>query len=112
MKMINRLVEPTSGRLTIDGRDVTQLSAVDLRRGIGYVIQQVGLFPHMTVGANMGVVPRLLGGRRRGSASESTSCWTSWVSTQRATVTDILPSSPVASASAWAWRAPWRPTRP
>jgi osmoprotectant transport system ATP-binding protein len=60
MKMINRLVEPTSGRLTIDGRDVTQLSAVDLRRGIGYVIQQVGLFPHMTVEANTGVVPRLL----------------------------------------------------
>ncbi len=60
MKMINRLVEPTSGRLTIDGRDVTQLSAVDLRRGIGYVIQQVGLFPHMTVGANTAVVPRLL----------------------------------------------------
>jgi osmoprotectant transport system ATP-binding protein len=60
MKMINRLVEPTSGRLTIDGRDVTKLSAVDLRRGIGYVIQQVGLFPHMTVGANTEVVPRLL----------------------------------------------------
>src|SRR5205807_10239164 len=60
MKMINRRVEPTSGRLTIDGRDVTQLSAVGLRRGIGYVIQQVGLFPHMTVGANTGVVPRLL----------------------------------------------------
>jgi osmoprotectant transport system ATP-binding protein len=54
------LVEPTSGRLTIDGRDVTTLSPVDLRRGIGYVIQQVGLFPHMTVGANTAVVPRLL----------------------------------------------------
>jgi osmoprotectant transport system ATP-binding protein len=60
MKMINRLVEPTSGRLTIDGRDVLQLPPVDLRRGIGYVIQQVGLFPHMTVGANTAVVPRLL----------------------------------------------------
>ena len=60
MKMINRLVEPTSGRLTIDGRDVMQLSPVDLRRQIGYVIQQVGLFPHMTVGDNTGVVPRLL----------------------------------------------------
>jgi osmoprotectant transport system ATP-binding protein len=60
MKMINRLVEPTSGRLTIDGRDVLQLSPVELRRGIGYVIQQVGLFPHMTVGDNAGVVPRLL----------------------------------------------------
>ena len=60
MKMINRLVEPTSGRLTIDGRDVLQIPPVDLRRGIGYVIQQVGLFPHMTVGANTAVVPRLL----------------------------------------------------
>jgi osmoprotectant transport system ATP-binding protein len=60
MKMINRLVEPTSGRITIDGRDVLQLPPVDLRRGIGYVIQQVGLFPHMTVGANTAVVPRLL----------------------------------------------------
>ena len=60
MKMINRLVEPTSGRLTIDGRDVLQLSPVELRRRIGYVIQQVGLFPHMTVGDNASVVPRLL----------------------------------------------------
>ena len=60
MKMINRLVEPTSGRLTIDGRDVLQIPPVELRRGIGYVIQQVGLFPHMTVGANTAVVPRLL----------------------------------------------------
>ncbi|HLY35389.1 MAG TPA: ABC transporter ATP-binding protein [Candidatus Limnocylindria bacterium] len=60
MKMINRLVEPTSGRLTIDGVDVTKLPAVELRRQIGYVIQQVGLFPHMTVGENAAVVPRLL----------------------------------------------------
>jgi osmoprotectant transport system ATP-binding protein len=60
MKMINRLVEPTSGRITIDGVDVTKLPAVELRRQIGYVIQQVGLFPHMTVGDNAAVVPRLL----------------------------------------------------
>jgi osmoprotectant transport system ATP-binding protein len=60
MKMINRLVEPTSGRITIDGVDVTKLPAVELRRQIGYVIQQVGLFPHMTVGENAAVVPRLL----------------------------------------------------
>ncbi|MFN2484295.1 MAG: ABC transporter ATP-binding protein [Candidatus Limnocylindria bacterium] len=63
MKMVNRLVEPTSGRVTIDGRDVMDFRAVELRRGIGYVIQQVGLFPHLTVGANVGVVPRLLGWR-------------------------------------------------
>ena len=61
MKLINRLVEPTSGRITIDGQDVAALPAVELRRRIGYVIQQVGLFPHLTVGANVAVVPRLLG---------------------------------------------------
>ena len=61
MKMVNRLIEPTGGRITIDGRDVMSLPAVELRRGIGYVIQQVGLFPHLTIGANTGVVPSLLG---------------------------------------------------
>jgi osmoprotectant transport system ATP-binding protein len=60
MKMVNRLIEPTSGRITIDGQDVTELPAVELRRRIGYVIQQVGLFPHLTVGENVAVVPRLL----------------------------------------------------
>ncbi|MEK6192362.1 MAG: ATP-binding cassette domain-containing protein [Chloroflexota bacterium] len=61
MKMVNRLVEPTSGRVTIDGADVASLPSVDLRRRIGYVIQQVGLFPHLTVAENVAVVPRLLG---------------------------------------------------
>jgi osmoprotectant transport system ATP-binding protein len=61
MKMVNRLIDPTGGRITIDGRDVMDLPAVELRRGIGYVIQQVGLFPHLTIGANAGVVPSLLG---------------------------------------------------
>ena len=60
MKMVNRLVEPTSGRITIDGDDVMALPAVELRRRIGYVIQQVGLFPHLTVAENVAVVPRLL----------------------------------------------------
>jgi osmoprotectant transport system ATP-binding protein len=60
MKMINRLVEPTSGRVLIDGEDVTRMPVVELRRRIGYVIQQVGLFPHMTVAQNVAVVPRLL----------------------------------------------------
>jgi osmoprotectant transport system ATP-binding protein len=60
MKMVNRLIEPTSGRITIGGQDVMSLPAVELRRRIGYVIQQVGLFPHLTIGENVGVVPRLL----------------------------------------------------
>jgi osmoprotectant transport system ATP-binding protein len=60
MKMINRLIEPTSGRITIDGADVMGLPPVELRRRIGYVIQQVGLFPHLTIAANVAVVPRLV----------------------------------------------------
>jgi osmoprotectant transport system ATP-binding protein len=60
MKMVNRLIEPTAGTITIGGEDVMRLPAVELRRRIGYVIQQVGLFPHLTVADNVGVVPGLL----------------------------------------------------
>lgn len=61
MKMVNRLIEPTGGRILIDGRDVTHVDPVELRRGIGYVIQNVGLFPHRTVEDNVGIVPELVG---------------------------------------------------
>ncbi len=61
MRMINRLIEPTSGRITIDGEDVLKLNDVKLRRTIGYVIQQIGLFPHLTIQQNAGMVPKLLG---------------------------------------------------
>jgi osmoprotectant transport system ATP-binding protein len=61
LKMINRLIEPTSGRIVVDGHDVRALDPVALRRRIGYVIQGSGLFPHMSVGENVAVVPRLLG---------------------------------------------------
>jgi osmoprotectant transport system ATP-binding protein len=61
MKMINRLISITEGDITIDGTSVRSLEVTELRRGIGYVIQQIGLFPHMTVEANIGTVPRLLG---------------------------------------------------
>ncbi|MGI8512387.1 MAG: ATP-binding cassette domain-containing protein, partial [Solirubrobacteraceae bacterium] len=61
MKMVNRLIDITEGDITIDGRSVRSLDVTELRRGIGYVIQQIGLFPHMTVGENIGTVPRLLG---------------------------------------------------
>ncbi|MCK5248617.1 MAG: ABC transporter ATP-binding protein [Spirochaetaceae bacterium] len=60
LKMINRLVEPSSGSVFVDGKDVAGVSATELRRHIGYVIQQVGLFPHMTVADNVAAVPRLL----------------------------------------------------
>jgi osmoprotectant transport system ATP-binding protein len=65
LKMVNRLVEPTSGQVLIDGRDVAASDPVELRRGIGYVIQQVGLFPHLDVAANIATVPRLLGWDRQ-----------------------------------------------
>src|SRR5690606_11010768 len=61
MRMINRLIEPTSGRILVDGADVMDVDPVVLRRGIGYVIQQIGLFPHQTVGDNIATVPGLLG---------------------------------------------------
>jgi osmoprotectant transport system ATP-binding protein len=61
LRMINRLIEPSGGTITVDGRDVSSLPTHELRRGIGYVIQQGGLFPHLTVLANIGTVPRLLG---------------------------------------------------
>ena len=61
LRMINRLVVPTSGKIFINGRDTDAADPVELRRGIGYVIQQIGLFPNMTVAENIGVVPRLLG---------------------------------------------------
>ncbi|MCG5215179.1 ATP-binding cassette domain-containing protein [Streptosporangium soli] len=61
MKMINRLVEPTSGEIRIGGEDVLALPPDELRRHIGYVIQQIGLFPHLTIGENVGLVPKLLG---------------------------------------------------
>lgn len=64
LRMINRLIEPTAGRIVIDGRDVTKVDPVGLRRGIGYVIQQVGLFPHLTVADNVATVPKLLGWAR------------------------------------------------
>ncbi|MBC7591642.1 MAG: ABC transporter ATP-binding protein, partial [Salinibacterium sp.] len=61
MKMINRIIEPSSGSIQIDGREVLSLDPNELRRHIGYVIQQIGLFPHMTIAENISVVPRLLG---------------------------------------------------
>ncbi len=60
LKMVNRLVEPTSGRILVQGDDIMEQDPISLRRRIGYSIQHIGLFPHMTVGQNIAVVPRLL----------------------------------------------------
>lgn len=68
LKMINRIAEPSSGTVEIDGRNILDRKPADLRREIGYVIQQTGLFPHMTVAANVAVVPKLLGWDKRRTA--------------------------------------------
>ncbi|MGB3835270.1 ABC transporter ATP-binding protein [Castellaniella sp.] len=65
LKMVNRIIQPSSGRVFLNGKDTTDYDTISLRRQIGYVIQQIGLFPNMTVGENIGVVPRLLGWDKR-----------------------------------------------
>ena len=113
LRMINRLIEPTSGRIFLGDEDVTHANPVELRRRMGYVIQQVGLFPHQTIGTNVATVPHLLGwshgtGRRR--ASTSCSSWSG--STRGRTATATPRSSPAASASGSASPGRSRPIPP
>src|ERR1035437_8067315 len=71
LKMVNRLIPFDSGDIRIDGRSVRDLPLTELRRGIGYVIQQIGLFPHQTVGETIAPVPRLLGWPKRQTAART-----------------------------------------
>ena len=111
LRMINRMVEPTSGRVLLDGKDVRDANRRPLRRSIGYVIQHAGLFPHRTIVDNIATVPRLLGwdrrrrpGTGRGSCSSGSGWTPRWPG---ATPT----SSPAASSSASGWPARSPPTR-
>ena len=72
LRMINRLVEPSSGRVLVDGRDTLSIPEDELRHSIGYVIQGYGLFPHRTVSQNIATVPRLLGWDRKRIAARAT----------------------------------------
>jgi osmoprotectant transport system ATP-binding protein len=65
LKMINRLIEPESGAVLLEDKDISTLDPVELRRNIGYVIQQIGLFPHMTIEQNISIVPRLKGEKKQ-----------------------------------------------
>jgi len=71
LRMVNRMIEPTRGSIALDGRDTGRMDQAELRRGIGYVIQHAGLFPHRTVLDNIGTVPRLLGWSRRRTRERS-----------------------------------------
>lgn len=64
LKMINRLIDATSGSIFVNGKDIQKVNRVELRRGIGYVIQQIGLFPHLTIAENVALVPRLRNGKK------------------------------------------------
>jgi osmoprotectant transport system ATP-binding protein len=90
LKMVNRLIEPTAGRVLLDGQDVTAVDPVRLRRGIGYVIQQVGLFPHQSVLANVMTVP-LLYGESRATAQERAAALMETVGLEPATYADRYP---------------------
>jgi osmoprotectant transport system ATP-binding protein len=90
LKMINRLIEPTSGTIEVDGRDVTHADPVELRRGIGYVIQQVGLFPHQTIETNVMTVP-LLYGESKATARERAHELMELVGLESATYADRYP---------------------
>src|SRR5450432_3212794 len=71
LRMVNRMIEPTSGRILIDDRDTARGSTAKLRRGIGYVIQHAGLFPHRTVLDNVATVPLLLGVSRKKARADA-----------------------------------------
>ena len=71
LRMVNRMIEPTSGRIWVGDKDTATMDAAELRRGMGYVIQQAGLFPHRTVADNIATVPRLLGWDRRRARTRS-----------------------------------------
>ena len=112
LKMINRLIEPTTGTIEIDGADVTRSDPVQLRRGIGYVIQQIGLFPHQKIVTNVMTVPLLYGESKsvaRQRAMRAAGRW--WGSTRRRTATATRTSSPAANSSGSAWPGRWPRTR-
>jgi osmoprotectant transport system ATP-binding protein len=71
LKMVNRLIEPTTGQILLEGEDVMRGDPVELRRRMGYVIQQVGLFPHQSIRTNVATVPSLLGWARHKAAARA-----------------------------------------
>lgn len=71
LKMINRLIEPSAGTVLVEGTDISLMDPVELRRNIGYVIQQIGLFPHMSIEENISIVPRLKGVKKQNTVSRT-----------------------------------------
>ena len=111
MKMVNRLIDITEGDISIGGRSVREMELTELRRGIGYVFQQIGLFPHLSVEDNIATVPRLLGwDKKRIRARVAELLELVGLEAERCAALSLA-SSPAASASGSASRARWPPTR-
>ncbi len=110
LRMVNRLADPSSGKVLIDGVPTVEREPIELRRSIGYAIQQVGLFPHMTIEENVRVVPSMSSVNPPAPPpGASTSCSRSSASNPGSIASAIPASSAAASSSASAWRARWRP---
>ena len=113
LKMINRLIEPTSGKIYINGKDIAAQDRVELRRHIGYVIQQIGLFPNMTVAQNICVVPNLLKYSKE-ACDKIVHELLELVNLPYEQYAHKYPSPrcPAGSSSASAFSVPWRPRPP
>lgn len=109
--MINKLTEPTGGKIFIEGRDIGELDPIELRRNIGYVIQQIGLFPHMTVGENIELVPFLKKWPKEKRVKRVRELL-ELVGMPEAEFMDRYPSELSGdNNSVWVWRGLWRPIR-
>ena len=111
LKLVNRLIDPTSGEVLVGDRPTTAWDPIELRRSMGYVIQEAGLMPHMTILANVGLVPKLKGvaraeSRRVGRALPGSGRARSEGSRRAVSRT----SSAAARGRGSAWPGPWRPT--
>ena len=112
LSMINRLIDPSEGVVRFDGEDVHELDPIALRRRIGYVFQDIGLFPHMTLAENIAITPRLLGwDRERADRTRRRIADPRAIAAGAISRPFAAPNCPAASASASASRARSRPSR-
>ena len=111
LRMVNGLVTPTAGEVLVAGKATRDYDAVALRRGIGYVIQETGLFPHMTVERNAGMALELAGRSKEEIRRGCGRCWGWWGWSMRSFGGGIRGSFPGGSGSGWGWRGRWRRIR-
>ena len=110
LRMVNRLIEPTAGKVMVEGKATTDWDPIRLRRSIGYVIQETGLFPHFDMERNIGAVLEIEGRPKQEIAGRARQLFTArWDWSMRPLPTACRTSFPVGNGSAWAWRGRWRP---